>query len=153
VCSCDQENIRTGIIGEEVAYHTLKTLGHTPRRAPTYNEKFDLVVGGIKVDVKTQKTDRPLTYPSANMHRVARNLNDCVDVLLWVNWAIKTDIARVVGCLPIDEFLEKAVLRKAGTMDGDYVYPEDTYDVKLGQLKTLESVFGSIVQERLMGVI
>lgn len=153
MCSCDPENIRTGIIGEEVAYHTLKTLGHTPRRAPAYNEKFDLTVGKIKVDVKTQKTAHPLYDLNANMHRVVRNLSNCADVVIWVNWAVEKDITRVVGCMSHDEFLEKANLHKAGTNDGDYTYHEDTYDVKLGQLKTLESIFGSIVQEKSTGVI
>lgn len=125
-----------GFIGEEVATYILKQHYDSVKHINTYD--YDIIVDGIRVDVKTKSTSvAPLPHYSSSV--AGFNTSQKCDVYAFVR--VKKDLTTAWWCGVIDkdDFFSKAVFMKKGQMDADnkYVVKADCYNLPISQLKEM----------------
>ena len=125
-----------GFIGEEVAAHVLRNSGKKGVEENTYD--YDLVVDGIKVDVKTKSTSvAPLPHYSNSV----ANFNTKQQCDYYVFIRIKKDltVGWWCGVYSKSQFFKDAVFMEKGQLDADnkYVVKADCYNLPISQLKEM----------------
>lgn len=125
-----------GFIGEEVAAHVLRNSGKKVVEENTYD--YDLVVDGIKVDVKTKSTSvAPLPHYSNSV----ANFNTKQQCDYYVFIRIKKDltVGWWCGVYSKSQFFKDATFMEKGQLDADnkYVVKADCYNLPISQLKEM----------------
>lgn len=125
-----------GFIGEEVATYVLKQHNSNVKHINTYD--YDILVGDMRVDVKTKSTSvAPLPHYSNSV--ASFNTSQKCDVYAFVR--VKKDLTTSWWCGVIEKdlFFKEAVFMKKGSMDDDnkYVVKADCYNLPISQLREM----------------
>lgn len=128
-----------GFIGEMEFVKLCKTKGYIISLADKKTH-YDIRVNGKKVDVKSQRSSNGFddTY---NVNVKASQLNAETDAYAFYFFGLGG--YSFAGIISRDEFTKKAKLKRKGDVEKTgFVYPVDTYTVKVRDLRTLEEVIG-----------
>ena len=122
-----------GALGEVMAMDFLRSLNKPVQYVGSYDN--DLEINGIKIDVKTIRTDKEPTN-DFNLNISAFNTKQETDFYLWCSVAQSMEYGYIIGYLAKDEFYSLAELKKKGEVDfGEWVFKSDTYSTKVKNVK------------------
>lgn len=121
-----------GAIGE-IVVRDWYSKDHNVIDESTFN--YDLIINGIKVDVKSKNTIYE-PKPHYAIHIPAANIKQKCDVYLFVRINLERRIAYLTGWIPKDEFFEKATFIKKGTpgVSPNFVHKADSYNLEIQNL-------------------
>ncbi len=125
-----------GFIGEEVAAHVLRHSGKKVVEENTYD--YDLVVDGVKVDVKTKSTSvAPLPHYSNSVANF--NTKQQCDYYVFIRVKKDLTVGWWCGVYSKSQFFKDATFMEKGQVDADnkYVVKADCYNLPISQLKEM----------------
>lgn len=125
-----------GLIGEEVAHQHFVNRGCRVHYLPTYD--YDMIVDGLKIDVKTKSTSVvPLPHYSNSI--TDYNTTQLCDYYAFVR--VKKDLTKAwwLGVCSKNVFFRDAKFMKKGEVDDDnkYVVKADCYNIPISALKEM----------------
>lgn len=124
-----------GAIGEIICMDYFKLTGNKVEYKGNYD--YDIVVGNIKIDVKTTKcTSKPLVTYSCNVN--SHNTRQKTDLYLFVRITTDFKTGYLLGYIKKEEFYKKAVLKKEGEREGDFILKSDCYSLQINKLKNFK---------------
>lgn len=111
---------------------------------------WDIVIGGLKWDIKLLKTKkRPTTRFRYNIEEKEIKANKPNDGYIWISmvkWPIRQELPwywLIVGWMLKDEFLTKSDYHKKGdpsVTGNEFVYENPTYDITVRRLHPYKSI-------------
>lgn len=121
-----------GAVGELLIYNLFKLKGYTVDFNSTYD--YDLIINGLKVDVKTKKTT---VEPKENYlcSIAAYNTRQECDYYFFVRVDLEKRIGYFLGYIKKEDFFRKATFRQKGESDGNWEFKADCYNLEVKYLK------------------
>lgn len=141
-----------GLLGEcALGKHEGKSVDQILRERPIRESDigWDIVIGGIKYDIKTLQTiQRPTTRFRFNIKKSTIEKHKQNDGYIWISMVqyvsrVPPFYWLVAGWMLKDEFLEKAVFHEAGelSMTGNkFVFQSATYDIGIKKLHPFKEI-------------
>lgn len=130
-----------GIKGEMAFMKHCKDKGLKSRLTRDRMQRWDVTVQGMKVDVKTIRTSYSIKSDyNVDLSSAQASLES--DIYAFVFYNEKKERFTIVGALPRDEYLKKAVLKREGENErsGKFAYSCDTFVVKVSELLPIEKI-------------
>jgi len=130
-----------GIKGEMAFMKHCKDKGLKARFTRDRMQRWDITVQGKKVDVKTIRTSYSIKSDyNVDLSSAQASLES--DIYAFVFYNEKKERFTIVGALPRDEYLKKAVLKREGENErsGKFAYSCDTFVVKVSELLPIEKI-------------
>ena len=121
-----------GAVGEIIVFDMFQKNGSNIEFTSTYD--YDMIVDGIKIDVKTKRTT---VTPKPHYLCSISNFNtkqEC-DVYIFVRVLDNFGTAFILGGMTKKEFFKKAHFRKKGDHDiNDFEFKDDCYNLEIQKL-------------------
>ena len=130
-----------GMKGEMAFMKHCEEKGLKSRLTRDRMQRWDITVQGKKVDVKTMRTCSPLSS-DFNIDLSSAQVSLESDIYAFVFYNEEKKKFTIVGALPRDEYLKKAVLKREGENErsGKFAYSCDTFVVKVSELLPIEKI-------------
>jgi hypothetical protein len=126
-----------GALGEVVVDDWLNSNGRSSKIIGDVN--FDLLVDGVKVDVKSKKTSVP-PLQNFNCSIAGHNVTQKCDFYIFARVHENKKEAWICGWITKDEFFKKAKFRRKGQPDPvlpAWKFTADCYNLEISKLKQL----------------
>ena len=121
-----------GALGEVVVLHYFEKT-HKVIDPDPFSYDYDLIIDGLKVDVKTRKTDcrPPLGW---NCNVFAYNTHQRCDFYFFVRTHTDFNTAYLLGWTRKKEFFDKAKFMPKGTQGEGFIHEADDYMLRISEL-------------------
>ena len=96
---------------------------------------YDIIVNGLKLEVKTKKTkDRSAPRPHFECSVAASNTRQRCDAYVFVRVSTTSNKAWICGMKKKNRFFKEAHFCRKGDRDGNYVHVADSYNIAMKKL-------------------
>jgi hypothetical protein len=130
------ESNQYGAIGEVIVNDYFKAKGKDVNHVGHYD--YDLVINGLKVDVKTKKVAK-LDIVNVLASIPIYNTHQKCDYYIFCQVTADASLGYILGFIPKDEYFSKAFFRKKGDVDTNgFVFKSDCYNMKVENLNPIK---------------